>query len=40
MGDFPGRPLVKTLPSNAEGVGSIPHQAAKIACVKKPKYKT
>ena len=29
-GDFPGGPVVKTLPSNAEGVGSIPGQGIKI----------
>ena len=27
---FPDRPVVKTLPSNAEGVGSILGQGAKI----------
>ena len=30
LGDFPGGPVVKTLPSNAGGVGSIPGQGAKI----------
>ena len=29
VGDFPGGPVVKTLPSNAEGVGSIPGQGIK-----------
>ena len=29
-GDVPGGPMVKTLPSNAGGVGSIPGQGAKI----------
>ena len=29
-GDFPVGPMVKTLPSNAGGVGSIPGQGAKI----------
>ena len=28
--DFPGSPVVKTSPSNAEGAGSIPGQRAKI----------
>ena len=28
--DFPGGPVVKTLPSSAGGVGSIPSQGAKI----------
>ena len=28
--DFPGGPVVKTLPSNAGGAGSIPGQGAKI----------
>ena len=28
---MPGGPVVKTLPSNAGGVGSIPGQGAKIA---------
>ena len=30
MGDFPGGPVVKTLLSNAGGVGSISGQGAKI----------
>ena len=28
--DFPGGPVVKTLPSNAGGAGSIPSWGAKI----------
>ena len=28
--DFPGGSVVKTLPSNAGGVGSVPDQGAKI----------
>ena len=28
--NFPGSPVVKTLPSNARGVGSIPRKGAKI----------
>jgi len=28
--DFPGGPMVKTLPSNAYGVGSIPGQGTRI----------
>ena len=28
--DFPGGPVVKTLPSNAGGAGSIPGQGAEI----------
>ena len=33
-GDFPGGPVVKTLPSSVRGVGSIPgqHMGAKIPC--------
>ena len=30
LGDFPGGPVVKTLPSNAGGQGSIPGLGAKI----------
>ena len=30
MSDFPGSPVVKTLPSNAGGVGLIPGGGAKI----------
>ena len=39
--NFPGGPVVKTLPSNTMGVGSIPGQGTKILHVswpKKPKY--
>ena len=35
--DFPGRPVIKTLPSNAGGVGSIPGQEAKIPHASWPK---
>ena len=28
--DFPGGPVVKTLPSNSRGMGSIPIKAAKM----------
>ena len=35
--DFPGRPVVKTSPSNAGGVGSIPGQGAKIPHTSRPK---
>ena len=41
--DFPGGPVVKTSPSNAESVGSIPGWGAKIQHAlwpKKPKHKT
>jgi len=38
--DFPGGPVVKTLPSNAEGVGSIPGWAAKIPHASQTKTKT
>ena len=40
--DFPGGPVVKTLPCNAGGAGSIPGRGAKIPHVlaaKKPKHK-
>ena len=42
-GDFPGGPVFKISPSNAECAGSIPGGGAKIthACrQKKPKHKT
>ena len=43
-GDFPGGQVVKTLPSTAGDVGSIPGQGTKIPHAsrpkKKPKYKT
>ena len=35
-GDFPGSPVVKTLPSNAGGVGSIPGWGAKIPHASQP----
>ena len=35
--DFPGSPVVKTLPSNAGGVGSIPGQGANIPHASGPK---
>ena len=37
MRDFPGSPVVKTVPSNAGGVGSIPGWGAKILHVLQPK---
>ena len=37
MRDFPGSPVVKTLPSNAGGEGSIPGQGAKIPHASWPK---
>ena len=37
MGDFPGGPVVKPLPSNAGGMGSIPGQGAKIPYASRPK---
>ena len=37
MRDFPGGPVVKTLPSNAGGVGSIPVRGAKIPQASGPK---
>ena len=36
-GDFPGGPVVKTLPSNAGGMGSSPCQGAKILYASWPK---
>ena len=38
--DFPGGPVVKTLPSNAGGVGSIPGWEAKIPHASGPKNQT
>ena len=35
--DFPGGPVVKTLPSNAGDVGSIPGHGAVIPCASWPK---
>ena len=37
MWGFPGGPVVKTQPSNAKGVGSIPGRAAKIPHALKPR---
>ena len=36
-GDFPGTPVVKTLPSSAGGAGSIPGREAEIPCALEPK---
>ena len=36
--DFPGGPVVKTLPSNAGGAGSIPGQGAKLPHALWPKH--
>ena len=38
-GDFAGGPVVKTLPSNAGGAGSIPGWGAKIPQASRPKNK-
>ena len=40
--DFPGGSVVKTLSSNAGGVGLIPHQEPDPTCLmaKTPKHKT
>ena len=35
--DFPGGPVVRTSPSNAGGVGSIPGQGARIPHAWQPK---
>ena len=35
--DFPGGPVVKTPPSSAGGVGSIPGRGAKISHASRPK---
>ena len=35
--DFPGSPVIKTLPSNARGAGSIPGRATKIPHASWPK---
>ena len=42
MGDSPGGPVVKTLPSNTRDVGLIPGQGAKVsrASWPEPKHKT
>ena len=39
-GDFPGNPVVKTLPSSAGGTGLIPGQGAKIPHALRPGSKT
>ena len=39
-GDFPGGPVVGTLPSNAGVVGSIPGWGAKLPRASRPKNKT
>ena len=39
-GDFPGGPVVKTLPSNAGGAGLIPGWGAKIPDASQPKNQT
>ena len=36
LGDFPGRPVVKTLPSNAGDAGLIPSQGIKIPRAPRP----
>ena len=39
-GDFPGGPVVKTTPSTAWGMGSVPDQGTKHStCLKKKKKK-
>ena len=38
MRDFPGGPVVKTLPSNAGGAGSIPGWGAKVPHASGPKH--
>ena len=37
LGDFPGGPVIKSLPSNAGGAGSIPGRGAKISLASGPK---
>jgi len=39
-GEFPAGPGVKTLPSNAAGVGSIPALGAKIPYASRPENET
>ena len=39
-GDFPGSPMVKTLPSNAGAAGLIPGQGTKIPHASWPKNQT
>ena len=36
LGDFPGGPVVKTLPSDAGGAGSIPGRGARIPRASRP----
>ena len=38
--DFPGGPIIKTSPSNTEGIGSIPGWGAKISHASRPKRAT
>ena len=40
MGNLPGGPVVKTLPSSAGGVGSIPGWGDEIPHAKKLEHKT
>ena len=40
MWGVPGGPVVKTLPSNAGGAGSIPGEGAKIPHALQPKKQT
>ena len=40
MRDLPGGPVVKTSPSNAGSVGSIPGRGAKIPHGSPPKHET
>ena len=37
LGDFPGGPVVETLPSSAGGVDLIPGQGAKVPHASRPK---
>ena len=37
MRDFPGGPVIRTLPSNIMGAGLIPGQGARIPCGQKNK---
>ena len=39
-GNFPGSPVVTTLPSNAGGVSSIPGQGAKVTHILWPKLQS
>ena len=38
--DFPGSPVVRTLPSNAQGTGSIPGQGPNSPHASQPKNQT